>query len=379
MPLPVAAGLYGVLLGIGFTTFVLTFAVWALAAISLALGTPGLGLAIGLGFGVGRALPVVVLAPLTTRQLGIDVCDRIAMQPALLRGLRVVDGLALLACASALSTATASAATTVATGTDPSRTEGALAWQQPGGSGMLQRSGAAPAPLTGTDPALGGPFIAVRNGDIVTVAIAATGAVVRQLPMSGAEKLAVSERWLAVRTRGPRANRMLVWPLAAPAEPRVVARLRSRQGELSRPALAGDRLVFAIDGHAGSRIVERNLRSGSRRVLRRARGRQLLNPSLLGSRLLYVESDYCAQRLVLGPARGGRDKVLFAIGSLALRDRGFEPGHTSQGSEAAHCPRPRYRGSNVMLWTTALGARVAYVTEVPVDNPGASSILRVRR
>src|SRR5205085_8494466 len=67
MPLPVAAGLYGVLLGLGFTTFVLTFAVWALAAISLALGAPELGLAIGLGFGLGRALPVVVLAPLTDR------------------------------------------------------------------------------------------------------------------------------------------------------------------------------------------------------------------------------------------------------------------------------------------------------------------------
>ena len=30
LPLPLAAGLYGVLLGLGFTTFVLTFAVWAL-------------------------------------------------------------------------------------------------------------------------------------------------------------------------------------------------------------------------------------------------------------------------------------------------------------------------------------------------------------
>src|SRR5947207_6608539 len=36
MPLPIAAALYGVLLGLGFTTFVLTFGVWALAGISLA-------------------------------------------------------------------------------------------------------------------------------------------------------------------------------------------------------------------------------------------------------------------------------------------------------------------------------------------------------
>ena len=40
MPLPLAAGLYGVLLGLGFTTFVLSFGVWALAGISVALGDP---------------------------------------------------------------------------------------------------------------------------------------------------------------------------------------------------------------------------------------------------------------------------------------------------------------------------------------------------
>src|SRR3954451_14031455 len=60
LPVPLAAGLYGVLLGLGFTTFILTFAVWALAGVSVVLGDPQAGLAIGLGFGAGRALPVVV-------------------------------------------------------------------------------------------------------------------------------------------------------------------------------------------------------------------------------------------------------------------------------------------------------------------------------
>ena len=40
MPVPLAAGLYGVLLGLGFTTFILSFAVWALAGIAVALGDP---------------------------------------------------------------------------------------------------------------------------------------------------------------------------------------------------------------------------------------------------------------------------------------------------------------------------------------------------
>ena len=63
LPVPLAAGLYGVLLGLGFTTFILTFAVWALAAVSVALGDPALGAVLGLAFGAGRALPVIALAP----------------------------------------------------------------------------------------------------------------------------------------------------------------------------------------------------------------------------------------------------------------------------------------------------------------------------
>src|SRR4029079_4613528 len=54
MPLPLAAGLYGILLGLGFTTFVLSFGVWALAGISVALGDPTAGVIIGPGF-VGRS------------------------------------------------------------------------------------------------------------------------------------------------------------------------------------------------------------------------------------------------------------------------------------------------------------------------------------
>src|SRR5919107_496744 len=59
LPVPVAAGLYGVLLGLGFTTFILSFAVWALAGVSLALGDVTLGAAIGIGFAGGRALVVI--------------------------------------------------------------------------------------------------------------------------------------------------------------------------------------------------------------------------------------------------------------------------------------------------------------------------------
>ena len=102
MPVPLAAGLYGVLLGLGFTTFILTFAVWALAGVSVALGDPALGLAIGLAFGAGRLLPVVVLAPAAVTRAGSALHAAMAERPQILRSLRAVDAVAMAACAVAL-------------------------------------------------------------------------------------------------------------------------------------------------------------------------------------------------------------------------------------------------------------------------------------
>jgi hypothetical protein len=99
MPVPLAAGLYGVLLGLGFTTFILTFAVWALAGVSVAIGDPGLGLAIGLAFGAGRLLPVVVLAPTAGTERGAAFHAAMAERPRLLRSLRAVDAVAMAALA----------------------------------------------------------------------------------------------------------------------------------------------------------------------------------------------------------------------------------------------------------------------------------------
>jgi hypothetical protein len=102
LPVPLAAGLYGVLLGLGFTTFILTFAVWALAGASIALGNPSLGLAIGLAFGAGRLLPVVVLAPAAATEAGAALHAAMAERPRILRSLRAVDAVALAACSVAL-------------------------------------------------------------------------------------------------------------------------------------------------------------------------------------------------------------------------------------------------------------------------------------
>jgi hypothetical protein len=101
-PVALATAGYGVLLGLGFTTFVLTFAVWALAGASIALGDAALGLGIGLAFGLGRALPVIALAPRAHAATAV-MCER----PGILAGLRRLDAVALVAVAIALGTAPA--------------------------------------------------------------------------------------------------------------------------------------------------------------------------------------------------------------------------------------------------------------------------------
>src|SRR4051794_17263790 len=99
LPVPLAAGLYGVLLGLGFTTFILTFAVWALAGVCVAVGDPALGAAVGLAFGAGRLLPVIVLAPAGESEWGAAAHAAMAERPRILRSLRLIDAVAMAACA----------------------------------------------------------------------------------------------------------------------------------------------------------------------------------------------------------------------------------------------------------------------------------------
>jgi hypothetical protein len=105
MPMAIAAGLYGVLLGIGFTTFVLSFGVWALAGVSLALGDPTVGLLIGGAFGLGRAIPILALASVAGRGPGVRATELMCERPGVYLGLRRGDATALLLVAIALASA----------------------------------------------------------------------------------------------------------------------------------------------------------------------------------------------------------------------------------------------------------------------------------
>ena len=385
LPLPVASAGYGVLLGLGFTTFVYTLAFWALAAIALVLGDVRLGLAAGLGFGVGRALPIVALAPVARRPLGRDVLDAMAMRPWLLRGLRVLDAGALSACAAALLAGGASAAAVVArAAADPSAERGVVAWEGAsgstlrydlgslGGAASAHHVGPLDAPLPGADPAVGGGLVAWREGDLVRVVRRSDFAPVTQVAVPRANALAVSAHWLAYRTSGPRGDRLAVRRLPAAKTERVVAAAAGAT-TLGRPSLDGDGLVFHVDSPRASRIVFANLVRGRTRTVRRSRAEQLTNPSLAGGRLLYVRVSSTAQRLERGLLdRPATDRPLARAGPTALRDRGYEPGH----SRVTRTPTPRR--SPTAFWTTALAPRSAYLTLLPPRGGLAGSrILRI--
>jgi hypothetical protein len=349
MPMPLAGGLYGVLLGMGFTTFVLSFGVWALAGISLAVGDPAVGVLLGAAFGVGRAVPVVVLAPLAGTPAGARATDLMAASPAAYLGIRRGDAaaLAIAALALVLSVGNAGAASTVVPdAADPSlsASDGALAFETEDGRGVLREAGA-DRPLPGADPAVSSTLVAVRDGDeIKLLARGSLAQVGAPIPAPGADAIALSPGWLAYRVRSDDRDRILVRSLADPAAPgpELLIDTAGDPNQLSPPSLAGDTLVYAKARRKGSRIVGYELPSGGKSTLRRADEGLVFNPSAFDGRLAYVE-------------------VRTKTASIRIRDLdGKDRGSTV-------ISRKRSRG---LLWSTALGAGELYAT---ILEPGTSA------
>ena len=382
LPLQVAAAGYGVLLGLGFTTFVLTFALPALAASAVAVGDPLAGVAMGLFFGAGRALPIVVIAPLVGRPLGDRVSELMTERPALLRTFRMADAIALAICAVALGAESADALGAAVvllapSGTDPSAEATVNAWQTPGGTGRLRRNGAVET-LPGTNPVVGGSHLAFRSGPGITVVRLADGVPVIAVGEAGSGALAVSDRWLVLRVTIAAGDRLEAVSLPDGAR-RVITSVNA-PGQLGRPALEGDRLVFHHAGRASSKLREINLRTGATRTLRSTREGLLLNPSLEGERLLYVHASYRRQRLKLGVRQGRRDgrfdEIVYSVPPTARRDSARESGrHLHHEGYSRRPPLWERPEANVVmsLWSTALAPRQALIARLRQQGDGTAS------
>ncbi len=346
MPMPLAAGLYGVLLGLGFTTFVLTFGVFALAGIAFALGDPSVGLAVGLAFGVGRALPIVLVAPIADRGAGIRITETMADRPGIYRGVRFGDGLALLAAAVALIVASPAGAARTEShpAADPSVGGNDLAFQRPNGSGVL-RSGRRDIRLPGDDPALGDGRAAVIAGRQIVILSGKSLEEIGRVPAARADAVAISRHWLAWRARRHGRDFMRARNLTDPSRPGPEHSLGKAAGsaQLGRPSLDGGRLVYARATTHENVIVSRRLsakhKKRAKSTLVRSRTEGLSNPTVRGNLLLYVRSTRRGDHLKLRSLAGhGKGRTLVS----------------------------RPTGT---LWSTALDAGRAYVTVIHGSHP----------
>jgi hypothetical protein len=345
MPMPVAAGLYGILLGLGFTTFVLTFGVFALAGIVFALGEPEVGVAVGLAFGIGRALPIALIAPVADREAGIAITEAMAERPAIYRGFRFGDGLALLAAAGALIVAVPAGAahTESKPGADPSLGGNDIAFQRPGGRGFIHRGGRN-VRLPGHDPALGGGRVAVIAKGRINILSAKDLHRVGGVPAAGADAVAISGHWVVWRAHRHGRDFMRARSVTNPAAPgpqRSLGRA-GRRSQLGRPSLDDNRLVYARAQPTENVIVKRTLGGKSKHAkatLVRSRVVGLSNPSIRGGTLLYVRST----------PRGDRLKI--------------------KATGAGGSGRTIFRRPTGAMWSTALGRKRAYVTLIGGTRP----------
>ena len=356
MPMPLAAALYGVLLGLGFTTFVLSFGVWALAGVSLALGDPSIGLLLGAAFGIGRAIPIVVLAPFSGSATGIRATELMCEREGVYLGLRRGDAAALLIAGLALVVAPGSAGATgtdVPHATDPAATADALLFQRLGGPAVMSRGGPEVA-LPGQHPAIGGRYVATVVGGAVQLLDRNSLAPIARIDAPGADAIAVSDAWLAYRAPAGGGDGIYIRYIGNPASPAPPALLASATGasQLSPPAVDGSTLVYALATPRGSRVIQWVMGTHKHRALVRSPRLLLFDPAVDGKSFAYVRSDARRSRLMVrGRHRHGPGRILFTL--------------------------KRSRGE---LWSDALTDSLAYVTILePSASKADASIVGVSR
>jgi hypothetical protein len=369
LPLPLATLLYGVLLGLGFTTFVYAVALWALAGIAFVLASPSTGVLVGLAFGAGRALPICVLAPVAHRRLARNVVDAMAQRPIVLSVVRRLAAACLVVVAASALVGDASGATRIGVGTDPSVSGSTVVWTSPTG-GLARDEGTAETRSVPAHASVGGSLIAWRDGDTVHVARLADLSPLVDVAVPGVSAVAVSDDWLVTRA----GNALDAHSIA---DPQTVVRVATTKSaaQLGRPALDGDVVVYHVATPRLSTIVSFDLATSVRRIVRKSRTSLLTNPSLLGGELVYDRQTSRAQLVELGPVgQGSHDRAVYRLAAPSVHDAGHEKGYSH------HTRNVPPRTAKWRLWTTALSGSQAYVTLLPATAAvGAARLLSLPR
>jgi len=209
------------------------------------------------------------------------------------------------------------------------------------------RRGDSEQPLTGGDPAVGGPYVATLEDGTATLFDRAALAPLAQVQVPNADSLAVSAGWLVYRARLGGGDGIFARSIATPTQPGPLLTLATIRdpAQLSPPSIDGAVLLYGVARPKGSSIVQLLIGTRKRRVLVRS-GRELVfNPAVKGKTFAYVRSDGRRSRLLVRRrAQGGAGKVAFAA--------------------------PRRRG---MLTSVALTEGLAYATLLHPSATGAGA------
>ena len=204
---------------------------------------------------------MILLAPVAETDRGNAAHAAMAERPAILRGLRVADAVALAACAVAMTGAPpahAAATVAVAEATAPSTSESVFAFQRPGGTGYLRRADGTFG-LPGRDPALGAGLVGWRDAQShIVLATTDTLTPVAGYDAPGAGPFAFSDRWVVWLVGG---RQLFAQPRDSSAAPREVARARGTE-QLGRPSIVGATVVYHRAGTNGSQIRLLDLATG---------------------------------------------------------------------------------------------------------------------
>jgi hypothetical protein len=339
LPMPVWATGYGAGLGAGFLTYQPVSTYWVACAGALALARPLPAAVCFSLFGAGRAL--TLLWPRRRGAEATEAVERIvARRPAVTRA--NIAGLA--ACAALLALAPAAQGARVGAGLDPSVSGTALAWARQDGSVMVRGPSGDKTFANAAAPSLDGNLLAYVDDQGIRVVRWSDGDEDQVARVGGNVFLpALDWPFLAYRT-DTSARRRIVLRNLDTGTARIITSIRPPI-DLGRPSLRNGRLAWHVASRARSRIWVMRLSTGRRRLIRQSWIALLQNPALSSNRILWTEERSGRAFVRVRPLRTGRVRVR----ALA-----------------------RLRSRSVSYWTTALGARAAYVTRWPLSTRAAT-------
>ena len=334
LPLPVWATGYGAGLGAGFLTYQPVATFWVACAGALALARPLPAALCFALYGAGRA--VTLVWPRRRSADAVETVERIvARRPALLRA--NVAGLA--GCAALLALAPTAEGARVTSGMDPSATVGATAVAKQGGSVVIRRRGPDVVVPNASQPSIDRGLLAYVDGNGIKVIRWADGTEVARIT-GAVSHPSLSWPLLAFRRDTSHTSRLVLRNLRT-GSTRQITKVK-RKHDLGRPSLRPPRLAWHLTTRRVSRIYYAKL-SSRPRILIQSKVSLVRDPALTDKRLVWTTT------------RSGR---------AYLRVR-----HLRTGSVRTI---GRLRSRKVGYWTTALTGKTAYVTRWSLATRGAT-------